>query len=505
MKAFAVTIDPALPKKSRRLTLLFFLFCLSVYLAISPGRIGGSDATEMLHLAEALGKGRLSIDPVPGWSFQGPDGNWYSRYGLGYPAILVPFMKAGAVAAKVVGRFPELYFTRFSASLVNPLLVGAAAAALFRLLCGIGFSTRRGLAVASLYGFGSIAFPQTKDGLSEPAATLFLVLACLCVRTGIREGKAGMTAAGGLLSAAAILTRPFLAVGLLGPALYLAVTGKGGSRLRQALAFAVPVMAGASLQLWYNAARTGSALSFGYGPAGAIFGVPPPGEMGYRLASMLLAPGCGLVVWQPFLLLVPFGLAPLWRRSRTESAVVAGLVLPLFATVWVYEDWALVPRLLAPALPSLSVLVAAAFDRPLLSRARVAVWAGVFGLSVLAQVPSVLVPAIRMESRLALEGRQRDYWSPATAPAIGGWQDVVAVSRVPADRELIYSSSGLPVGGPKEWFERSATLNSFAFWFVHAGRLGVPGWLLAVLTGIQGTIAAVLAWRIWRQVFPTAC
>ena len=126
-------------------------------------------------------------------------------------------------------------------------------------------------------------------------------------------------------------------------------------------------------------------------------------------------------------------------------------------------------------------------------------------MSVLAQLPSILVPAIRMESRLVLEGRQRDYWSPATAPATGGWRDVLAVARVPAERELIYSSSGLPVGGPREWFERSATMNSFAFWFVHAARLGVPRALLILLAGVQGASVIGLGWLLRRRLFQTAC
>jgi hypothetical protein len=110
-----------------------------------------------------------------------------------------------------------------------------------------------------------------------------------------------------------------------------------------------------------------------------------------------------------------------------------------------------------------------------------------------------------MQTRLALDGQASDYWAARSVPLIGGWRDVWAVSRVPKGQDLLYSDTGLPEGSPREWFERSATMNAFAFWFVHAGRLGVPRLILLFLVGIQVAVIVWLAWRVWKLGNPAIC
>jgi hypothetical protein len=456
------------PPTDRHIVATTFGLCLVLYLLLSPGRVGGSDTTEMLRLAESLKRGSVAIEPVPGWSFQGPDGRHFSRYGLGYPILLAPFLAAGEAVARVVARFPPYYYSRLAASVVNPLLTAATAALLLRLLLAIGFSRRRSLLTALLWAFGSVAFVQTKEGLSEPTATFFLV---------------------------AVLTRPLVAACAPAVLPWLLASRRRGRILTAA---AIPALAGLLVQLAYNAVRTGSPLRFGYGDTTSMFVLPSVRELAYRFLSLWVSPGAGLLVWQPYLLLAPLGVVALARRSRKDLAVVTGVFGPLFVAVWLYSDWFAGPRLLSPALPFLTVLVAASFDaRPLAGRAAGrAAFAGAFALGLLAQLPYVLVPSIRMETRLVLEGNARRDWAPGNAPLLGGWHDVAAVAAVPKDAPLVYSETGFPVGGPKEWFRRSATMNSFAFWFVHAARLGVPPPLLTVLALLLLAAALALSRRL---------
>jgi hypothetical protein len=483
------------PPTDRHIVATTFGLCLVLYLLLSPGRVGGSDTTEMLRLAESLKRGSVAIEPVPGWSFQGPDGRHFSRYGLGYPILLAPFLAAGEAVARVVARFPPYYYSRLAASVVNPLLTAATAALLLRLLLSIGFSRRRSLLTALLWAFGSVAFVQTKEGLSEPTATFFLVAAAVAFRQAVLEDTPRAAVLGSAALSAAVLTRPLVAACAPAVLPWLLASRRRGRILTAA---AIPALAGLLVQLAYNAVRTGSPLRFGYGDTTSMFVLPSVRELAYRFLSLWVSPGAGLLVWQPYLLLAPLGVVALARRSRKDLAVVTGVFGPLFVAVWLYSDWFAGPRLLSPALPFLTVLVAASFDaRPLAGRAAGrAAFAGAFALGLLAQLPYVLVPSIRMETRLVLEGNARRDWAPGNAPLLGGWHDVAAVAAVPKDAPLVYSETGFPVGGPKEWFRRSATMNSFAFWFVHAARLGVPPPLLTVLALLLLAAALALSRRL---------
>src|SRR5450759_4654540 len=194
------------PRTDRQIVATTFGLCLALYLLLPPGRAGGSDTTELLRLAEPLKRGPVAVEPVPGWSFQGPDGRHFSRYGLGYPILLAPFLAAGEAVARLVAKFPPYYYSRLAASVVNPLLTAATAALLVRLLLAIGFSRRRSLLAALLWAFGSVAFVQTKEGLSEPTATFFLMAAAVAFRRAVLEDTPRAAVLGSAALSAAVLT-----------------------------------------------------------------------------------------------------------------------------------------------------------------------------------------------------------------------------------------------------------------------------------------------------------
>ncbi len=107
----------------------------------------------------------------------------------------------------------------------------------------------------------------------------------------------------------------------------------------------------------FNWVRYGSFLASGYGDGGSRFVPQLVGLMGY-----LIAPGRALSLFAPWtVLLVPWGLKAVRRRSKLELGILAGLAgFVLLHAAWREWEggWAYGPRLLVPLLPVIALAVA---------------------------------------------------------------------------------------------------------------------------------------------------
>jgi hypothetical protein len=325
-------------------------------------------------------------------------------------------------------------------NLLGLLTAAAAVGPVARLLRFGGASRRVAPWLAAALLGTTFLGPLFLSDFQEPYVVLLGALAlerALWARRLPEARRTGPLLASGLAFSLSLLAKPTSF--LLAPALVAALAFPRGRRrlgrdLGLLFAGAAPF---ATVFLWLNHVRFGSALELGYSNQVATFGWQRAGLLWTALRLALL-PNRGIVWYAPLVLLAPFGFARAARGSRRVEALVAllaaGAVFCANAAWWAWEGgmgWG--PRLLAPAVVLLAPLLAVK------GRAQGAAAVGLAAAGLLVNASGYLVDTGRIY-RLALA-------APSAPAALG---PVPAFHRQP-DGEL-------------ERFQRPHYVPSWATW-----------------------------------------
>lgn len=287
------------------------------------------------------------------------EGRRFSIYPPGWPALLALGVLAGV---------PWL---------VNPLLAGATAAALWMLARRVAgrpaaHASAVALAASPYFAFmGASQMSHMACALCILATTLALVRA---LENGVRPATAARAAAfAGLAAGLAFLVRPYSAMLGCAGGLLVAASATACRDPRawtRMLAWAVPVgLACVAIHLAYNAATTGDALRSGYKLYAPDFGMLGFGEK--KRASLLhnlvenlplhsaalrseIWGGLPLPDWA---LLIPAPLLLARRRSWTVLALLGAFAIQVVGyALYFFFDLFLGPRLLFEAFPWMALL-----------------------------------------------------------------------------------------------------------------------------------------------------
>jgi hypothetical protein len=288
----------------------------------------------------------------------GQDDQLYTKKAPGISWLVVPLIWLGL-------RWPGLNAV-YVGLLLNSLITAATAVLLLRWLADLGFSRRIALLSALIYGLGTIAWVYARMFWESSLLAFFFLVAVWSAIRAVTSAAPVRTWPMVLLSgsAAAIsLTLRFeavVAVGLVG--LFLLISSPGSTstfrqRLLRLLLYAAPVMLVAVGLLAFNLVRFGSLSETGYSQE-LRFEAPWVGGYG-----LLFSPGRGLFLFSPLLLLLFFGVQPVWKRlPRAWFWLVAALCLFywLFYGSWFAwgGTWGWGPRFLLPILPLIILYVA---------------------------------------------------------------------------------------------------------------------------------------------------
>jgi hypothetical protein len=483
-----------------------FALTLGVYMLTAGGSLTTSDAVQAFDLTRNLvehGSIAISEDLVAGAeALRGPDGRYYSPFGIIQSIVNVPFYLAGKAATRIAGvQIGKPDTVPKAAVALAQTLVGAVVVwQIFRLCLAVTGAAGVSLAAALTFAFGSVLWPYSRFGFNQPIACAALTAAVHTAWLAARRSQPRWSAAAGLWLGVALLTRHELALALLpvGAWLWWAGRPSGQERRTRLLAFLPPF--GIALAVWLalNAYRFGNPLDTGH-LRDPVPGFGSPVIEG--LLGLAFSPSTSLFLYSPVAIFGLAGLAgPLWRRDRATAGWLVAIVA-LFTIFYAsLGNWtggrSYGSRYLVIVLPLLAVgwaALLAALDR----RVRRTLAVSVLTLGVIVQLPGVLVDYAKVSqaassgrgpftsaerqwswaaSPLVLNARAAAHAVPANAAYLLGWKPVPAVAR--------------PANADDRGFSQQFAF-SLDFWWLYLWYVGVlPRW------GIVALLAAGAGWTL---------
>lgn len=365
-------------RNDRRIAVGLFFLVLGVYLITYVGAFKSNDERAYFSGMDSFVKrGEFTANQIY-WDYTSvgmltTDGDMVPNYEPGQMIAPIPLYLWGrALGAAVQG---ALFF--------NPIVLAGAAALLYLCFIELAYHRRTALLGALVFAFATLAWPYSRTFFREPLTTLAYLLAFYALlryrppaaRRWIWPALAGF----GL--GLAIITK-LISVGVI-PGLALlawstewrrdADAGRAlwPSRLRMALAAAIPLLALLALYQIYNWMTLSGVETFSRNiveyTTNPQLSQTVPMRMARALAGITISPYKGLFWYSPVLLLGLVGAWPFIRRHRWEGWAALLIVLAHIAGYSRYNYWsggvAWGMRYLLPITPFLVLLAAPVWER----------------------------------------------------------------------------------------------------------------------------------------------
>lgn len=436
---------------NRGIALAIFGLLFSTYLLTYTGYIQSSDGLSMFATVESMvRRGEVDSNQLLWMGIQqgsfGPDGDLYSRKGMGAALLAYPLVW-------LARQWPAVGLVQ-AALLLNPLLTAWTGALIYRSGRRLGWSVGTATATALLFGLATLVWPYTQTFFSDPVCGWGLFATLYALLGYSQVGRKRYLASGGLAWGLAYLAR---SINLITLPIFLAALlvalhrrhGKPGpfvldaTALRRLLiqhwrplfSFLLPVLIAGLLSLWWNWLRYGSVWDSGYVESEAF---TAPWLFG--LYGLLLGPARGFFWYSPVLLLGVFGIRWFWRQARwllLIIALVSALYFLLYGKWYMWHggySWG--PRFLVPLLPFLALLLGPPWEsflvkgqRGLLGRLLVVL---LMALSVGVQILGLIIPFALVQDWLATT--VQPLFAPQTftavtySPLVQQWQFITATT-----------------------------------------------------------------------------
>ena len=421
-------------------TLAFCVACLlfTCYLLTYTAYIDSSDGLAMFATTESMvRRGEIDSNQLLWMGNQqgnlGPDGDLYSRKGLGMALLAYPLLWIARL-------LPALGLAQV-AMLLNPILTAWTGALLYRAGRRLEWSRATSVAVALLFGLATLAWPFTQTFFSDPVCAFALFGAFYGLLSYGQTARKRYLLLGSLAWGLAYLTRvvnlitlPLFAAGLIF-AIFAAAPVERPDRAplprpttwregvnslfrqhwRPLVTALIPVVVVGLVSLWWNWARYGSIWDSGYVETEQF-----NAEWWFGVSGLIAGPGRGIIWYSPALLLAIPSARPFWRQARYVFIFcisISFLYILLYGKWYMWHggySWG--PRFLAPILPFLSLLTGPILDQVITHRAggiwaRIGIWVLVL-ISVGVQWLGLLVPYGLVQDYLA--ANYRPLFAPET-------------------------------------------------------------------------------------------
>lgn len=311
----------------------------------------------------------------------------YSKYGLGLPLFMVPFLLANDALHNVFSAVNS----QFIISTPNLVIMGLIAEVVFLTLTGLGYGFARALPLSIASVFGTAVYPYMNVFLSEPLQGLAITASFLFLLRG-RSSRSAKTASfhmalGAIAFCFLVLTKAanLVFLPLLCVYVMISVRDKAGG-IKIFASFAVPVAAFGMGVAWFNWHRFGSIFDFGYGGEAAMFVNPVLAG----IYNFLFNPDKSILLFAPAILLLPYALWRFAKRFFIEGVLISSLILVnlvFYSAWWAWEggdSWG--PRFLLPLVPLSIVPLAEVMGKRLMNLAAALLFATGFLVNLIGVV-----------------------------------------------------------------------------------------------------------------------
>ena len=388
----------------------------------------------------------LRMNPPVRWDkYEHVVPQWSIGLSLAYVPLLAVLSNTIFYADTSIREIPDPSNTNYShellhdphyqyCSVLNPAVTALSAAALYFLCLELGLPNKKAGATALTFGLFSPATVYTKLDFAQPLTSLFLLGAFLFLIRAERTRRGLHLAIAGTCFGLAVLARsefmilaPPLAVCayfLPGPASSRG-TRYSTEKLKQTLAFGLPLGAMILINQGINFLRFGSWLSTGY-PL-SYYLVLDLKHWSTAFAGNLISPGRGLILFFPMRI---FSLAGFKKLMGTHQWFATNVLIFtcwefLFYPIWRTWDggisWG--PRYFIPMMPYLCLLAYLAFP-PILRFSYSLVVVALLGLGAIGSLQGLLF-GIDFYSSLGLSSAQLEeqlyHFSFFMSPLFAGW------------------------------------------------------------------------------------
>ncbi|UCE19897.1 MAG: glycosyltransferase family 39 protein [Gemmatimonadota bacterium] len=321
--------------------LLIFMFLVSLYLLFTPGYPPTSMGVSALLTALSLvDEGNFSIEEPTLETGIGKDGKYYTYEGLAF-VLVVSFFTA---LSKVFGMFPS------GVLFVNPILTAIACIILFHLGRELKYTMKTSVALALVYGIGTMAWVHARYLMPEPLTTVVYLTSFLFFLKYRDKRKKKWLFLCGCFTGLALIVRPdaplFIIVIVLGILALFYRDYRDKKRaliviMREAFIFLTPLLFFFAVYAYYNYARFGSFFELGYATKAQKVAETGGEGKGFRIRSfrftllgllgMWIIPCRSMFFINPVLIFIFWALKDFWKKYKFECILIGiTLILHIF-------------------------------------------------------------------------------------------------------------------------------------------------------------------------------
>jgi hypothetical protein len=431
----------------------------------------------------------------------------------------VPLYVLGRLLSGAPNNWSSVAFTKFTTSLLNPILIAVTGWLVAVFAMRLGMSYRLSVVLGLAAPLATMALPYIDTNFSEPLLALTVLAATYFVYCARSDHPLRYLTLAGVALGLTIYTRERSII-LLPPFLLYVFMTQPRRQWKGWLALLIPIGIGGLLIGGWNWVRFGSPLTTSYAAWQPETGFGTPIIVG--VFGLWLSAGKGLLLYNPIAWLGLIGLIPLWRRDRALTVLIGLLILipTLFFArydLWT-GGWNWGPRYLLPLVPLL-VLTAGVWVQVNPSRFRRAALLAACLLGFVLNVPAVLVD----HSRYVVAAGERDpqnYLNSTllnfnAAPLTQQWPtvlEVVQLYRQPAawqtaqqtiDQYLCAVPANLDqetLGTTLLWVDEFLRLNMPAPWEFRMVLLGFSGWAIGTAVIVLLGLVIVSGYKLFRTL-----